>query len=107
MEKVRTLDDLKITLQIRLGQVSKHTHNTLNSINLEADEKQKVLDLFQYTQYLERKAFEMRFFIDEYIRETNTTITSVVVENETKNPDVAQSTIRGSKMNDIEEDHPF
>lgn len=115
MEKVKTLNDLKITLQIRIDQVSKHSYKTLQSINLEADEKQKVLDLYQYTQYIERKAFEMRFFIDEYIRETNAVITSAIEIptdiNNCLSPNLdfpgGGSIIKKSKMNDIEEDHPF
>lgn len=114
MEKVKTLNDLRITLQIRIDQVSKHSYKTLQSINLEADEKQKVLDLYQYTQYIERKAFEMRFFIDEYIRETNAVITSAIGIDTDINNSIApnsdfpgSSIIKKSKMNDIEEDHPF
>lgn len=106
MEKVKTLEDLKITLHKRIEQVSMHTYKTVQSINLESDEKQKVLDLFQYTQYIERKAFEMRFFIDEYIRETNTVITSFI-DKESNNTMDIEPLIKRSKMNDIEEDHPF
>jgi hypothetical protein len=116
MENVKTIEDLRIVLLERIDQITAHSFKKLRQIPLESDNKKKVMDMYLYTQYIERKAFEMRLFIDEYVRVSNGVINSAVNDSATNPvnnsyaPDFdapTHSVIRGSKMNDIAEDHPF
>lgn len=66
MDDNKTIEQLTASLKVRLEQILASTNERLPRISRETNLKKKLFDLYAYTQYIERKSFEMRTFIEDF-----------------------------------------